>query len=109
MLDRAAAARLDLIEAFVTAVADEDDRAALNLYQQIPDELDPTRRLARMRQTVISRQMLLLQGEMARGACKELRQHEAWLKQAAPDEPLSVIDIDCAESRPPIPVELVPR
>src|SRR5262249_54318123 len=61
--------RVGLITAFVAAVADHEDRTALELFQQIPTELDPTGRLMRMRDAVVARQMALLDDELARGAC----------------------------------------
>jgi hypothetical protein len=111
VLDRAAAARLDLIEAFVGAVADHDDRTALELYQQIPSDLDPTGRLRHLHEAVLERQMALLQDEVARGACDEVRQHVTWLRQAAPDENLAVNmnKNECADrERHIIRVELAP-
>src|SRR5215468_1122750 len=102
--------RVGLISAFVAAVADHDDRTALVLYQQIPSELDPTFRLMRMRDAVVARQMALLDDELSRGACDELRRHIGWLRQAAPDESLQSIHVgECADARPRyITVELAP-
>src|SRR5215467_6491907 len=42
--------RLDLVANFEAAAADHDDQAALELYQQIPEEMDPTGRLLRTRE-----------------------------------------------------------
>jgi len=102
--------RVGLISAFIAAVADREDRTALELYQQIPSELDPTGRLARMRDAVVARQMAILDDELARGACDELRRHIGWLRQAAPDESLQSIHVsECADARPRyITVELAP-
>jgi len=102
--------RVGLISAFIAAVADREDRTALELYQQIPSELDPTGRLARMRDAVVARQMALLDDEMARSACDELRRHIGWLRQAAPDESLQSVHVgECADTRPRyITVELAP-
>lgn len=102
--------RVGLISAFVAAVADHEDRTALELYQQIPSELDPTGRLARMRDAVVARQMAILDDEVARSACDELRRHLGWLRQAAPDENLQSVHVsECADARPRyITVELAP-
>lgn len=102
--------RVGLMSAYVAAVADHEDRTALELYQQIPSELDPTGRLARMRDAVVARQMALLDDELARGACDELRRHLGWLRQAAPDESLQSVHVgECADARPRyITVELAP-
>jgi len=102
--------RVGLISAFIAAVADREDRTALELYQQIPSELDPVGRLARMRDAVVARQMAILDDEVARGACDELRRHLGWLRQAAPDESLQSVHVsECTDARPRyITVELAP-
>jgi hypothetical protein len=54
--------------------------------------------------------MALLQDEVARGACDEVRQHVAWLRQAVPDENLTV-NInpgECSDQKRYIRVELAP-
>src|SRR5262249_44605538 len=102
--------RVGLISAFVAAVADHEDRTALELYQQIPSELDPAGRLAGMRDAVVARQMALLEDEVDRRACDELRRHLGWLRLAAPDESLQSVHIgERADARPRyITVELAP-
>jgi hypothetical protein len=110
VLDRAAAARLDLIEAYVAAVGDRDDRTALELYQQIPSDMDPTGHLAFLHDVVVERQMVLLQSEVARGSCDDARQHVMWLRHAAPDNKLSVTfnPSECSDQKRYIRVELAP-
>src|SRR5262245_17643896 len=86
--------RIDLVSAYVAAAQDHDDRAALELYQQIPAEMDTTGRLAAMRDRIVARQNALLQQEIARGDCDELRRHVSWLRQLTP-EGLSVHVGEC--------------
>jgi hypothetical protein len=101
--------RFDLVANFEAAAADHDDRAALELYQQIPVGMDPTGRLRRIRAAVVDRQVLLLQAELSRGDCDELRRHVAWLRQATKEE-LSVHVGECraASTQHIISVELAP-
>ncbi len=113
-LDRALAevdresARLDLAARFVAAVAAHDDRTALELYAELPEDVDASGHLVQLRETVIARQMDLLQEELARGDCDELRRHVAWLRQAT-HEDLSVHVGECRDARPRfITVELAP-
>ena len=100
--------RLDVSRAFVAAVAERDDRAALELYRLLPDDADPTGHLLRLRETVMQRQMGLLEDELTRGDCDELRRHVAWLRQAARED-VSVHVGECRDARPRfISVELAP-
>ena len=109
-LDSVAAARLETLEAFVTAAGEHDDRTALELYQQLPVDMDRTGRLRRLHDAIVERQMALLQDEVARGACDEVRQHVMWLRQAAPDNNLAVNmnPGECSDHKRYIRVELAP-
>jgi hypothetical protein len=100
-----AAARLNLVEAFMDAAARQDDRTALELYRQIPEGLDRMRHLALTREVILARQMSVLEQELLTGDCETLRHHVAWLKQVAPEEQLSVRLGECGATRY-IPVDL---
>jgi len=100
------ASRLNLIEAFDEAVAQKDDRTALELYRQIPEGMDPARRLELTRQVVLARQMTVLEQELLTGDCDTLRRHVAWLRQVAPEERLTVRVGECGARTRYIPVEL---
>lgn len=102
------AARYRLATEFVRAAARHDDRRALELYAQIPDDVDRNGHLARVRESVFARQMNLLEEELARGDCDELRRHVAWLRETT-HEDLSVHVGECRDPRPRfITVELAP-
>jgi hypothetical protein len=100
--------RLDFpVQAFVTAVTREDDRAALELYRQIPEGTDPTGRLGAYRDVVLARQMTVLENEVLAGDCDAVRRHVAWLREVAPEENLNVfVDTSACTKRRYITVEL---
>jgi hypothetical protein len=107
LLERAAAVRANNVETFVAAARVGDDRTALEAFQDIP-ELDPRGGLMRLHDIVVTRQMTILEDELARGDCAELRRHVGWLRQVAPEQQISVHVGECAERPRFIAVELAP-
>jgi hypothetical protein len=97
---------MDMRDAFLAAAARQDDETALEIYRGLPAGLDPTGELARVYEVVVSRQMDVLEHDLARGDCDALRARVSWLRRVAPDEKIGVRAGECG--RPQIvEVELV--
>ena len=79
---------------------------AAALHAATPAELPPAPELVAIRETILARQMALLERELVNADCDSLRAHVAWLRRVAPEEG---IDVRVAECRKPqvVEVELV--
>jgi hypothetical protein len=99
------AARHELREAFLSAAARHDDTTALEIYRGLPAGLDPTGELERIYRLLVTRQLELVERDLARGDCDALRPHLALLRRVAPEENISVRVGECVRTR--IEVDLV--